>query len=392
MFKRRWLYAAGFLLLLGLLAKNETPVLLASLVLLTGGVSWLWNRCCLRGLEYERLLSERRVFPGEKVTLTLRVTNRKLLPLAWLKVEEKFPPELHPFSEKLPPSIRPFAGLIVHLLSMRWYERVSWRYELICDRRGLYFFGPATIRSGDPFGFFEGEAQAGGTDALIVYPRIVPLTELGFPARNPLGERKAQERIFEDPTRALGIRDYTPQDARKHIHWKATARRQRLQVKVYEPTSTPHLAIFLNLITLKPPLLGSNPDLFEQAITAAASIAHHALERRYSVGLWANGCLPGSDQYISLGPGRHPRQLTRILEALAMVTPFPLLPFEELLGRESSNLPWGTTLVIISAIVTEDLVGEMLRLKKGGHRLILVSSGDFAGPLPDIAVYRFRTP
>ena len=86
---------------------------------------------------------------------------------------------------------------------------------------------------------------------MIVYPKIFPIAHLGIPSLHPLGETIAERRIFEDPIRVIGVRDYNPRDSRRHIHWKATARRQELQVKVFEPTTTLKVAIFLAIDSFK---------------------------------------------------------------------------------------------------------------------------------------------
>jgi uncharacterized protein (DUF58 family) len=118
---------------------------------------------------------------------------------------------------------------------------------------------------------------------------------------------------------------------------------------------------------------GVNPLRLEQAISVAASIASHAVEERYLVGLVANGSIPHSDQPIKVFPSRRPDQLARVLEALAAVTSFATASIETLLLAESSRLPWGATLVVVTAVVTEELLGTLLRLHEVGRRLALVS-------------------
>ena len=84
---------------------------------------------------------------------------------------------------------------------------------------------------------------------ILVYPRIVPVTELGLPAQHPFGDHRSSRRLVEDPMRLMGSRDYSQGDNFRFIHWKATARQQKLQTKVFEPSATRPLAIFLNMQT-----------------------------------------------------------------------------------------------------------------------------------------------
>jgi uncharacterized protein (DUF58 family) len=214
---------------------------------------------------------------------------------------------------------------------------------------------------------------------------------LGFPLKEPLGEVKATWRIFEDPSRAVGVRDHQPQDSFRHVHWKATARRQDLQVKVYEPTTSHNLVIFVNVATFVRHWHGVDPILLEQVISVAASIASHGVDERFLLGVIANGSIPHSDQPIKVLPSRRPDQLARVLEALAAVTSFATASIETLLLTESARLPWGATLVVVTGIVTESLLAAMLRLHDVGRRLVLVSleerpSRPYALP-PGVLVY-----
>jgi len=376
MFNDTWIALTLFIIAIGLVAHQEGLLVVAALLLTVLPVAWLWNRYALSGVRYERTLSERRAFIGETVELTVRIANRKLLPLSWLRVEDDFPTAVPLEKGELEPAAQPERGYLCNLLAMRWYERVNRRYRLRCEQRGYFQLGPAHLHSGDIFGLFTTKATAPHLDWLIVYPRVWPIEALGLPPKDPFGEIKARQRMFEDPSRTIGVRDHQPQDSFRHIHWKATARRQALQSKVYEPSTSHNLVIFLNVATLARHWAGTRPALLERTISTAASIASYGIEQRYIVGLVANGSLPRSDQPIKVLPSRNPRQLTRILEMLAAVHPLATASFERLLTAESPKLPWGATLVVVTAVTTEELMVTLLRLREAGRRLVLISLAD----------------
>ena len=131
------------------------------------------------------------------------------------------------------------------------------------------------------------------------------------------------------------------------------------------------MLIFLNVATLERHWLGHIPELMETAVSVAGSLAQVAAEARLPVGLIANGVLPGSDQPLRLLPGRSPGQLVRILELLAAVTPFASTPVEDLLLRESPRLPWGATLVVVTAIAHDGLLAALLDLRRAGRKVVL---------------------
>ncbi len=376
MFNSTWFYSTSWLLIVAILLGSPPLAAISMLILLTAGVAWVWNRFSLERVGYQRTLSETRVSPGETVTLTVRVANHKALPLAWLEALDEFPARLPLIKGKAVKSMNPLIAILGHAMSLRWYERLTWHYELLAAARGYYSFGPLVFRSGDPFGFFERTDRRTGVDHLIVYPRIVPLEQLGIQTRQPFGDVRSQERIFEDVSRTIGIRDWQQGDDLHRIHWKATARRQSLQVRIFEPTSTLNVAIFLNVATLPETWEGSDPALLEETIVVAASLANYGLESRCQVGLYANTSLPESDQPIRIPPGRKPGQLTDILEALAKITPFPIAPLELILSAEAGRLPWGATVVVVTAIVPEGLLSGIIRLRDAGHRVTLCALTD----------------
>jgi uncharacterized protein (DUF58 family) len=389
-----WLEFALVMIVLAAMFGQPTLLTIASLLVITLPLAWLWQRFAFLRVTYQRQLNETRVFEGEQVTLTLRVANRKWLPLAWLRVTDQMPLALTPREKTLAPSHLPLTGILEARASLLWNERARWNYHIDCSKRGYYAIGPATIASGDLFGLFERGIAYPQVDHLIVYPRVHLLEEWGLPPKEPFGETRAQLQIFQDPTRLRGLRDYHPEDAPKHIHWRATARHNALKVKQYDPTINYNWVLFLNVATYELAWQGVDSERAERAIRLVASLANFAAQRKYAFGLVANGTYPDSDQRLCILPGRDPKQLRNILEALAAVSYFVVSPIETLLRRESPNLPWGATLIVVSALVTENLLSEMLRLRQVGRNLALISLDDHwtPTPLPGIIVYQAREP
>lgn len=375
-FGEAWLWGAVALVLLAGLAGQGPLVVLGVLVLVTLGAGRYWNRHSLDGVEYTRELIEHRIFPGEAAPLRLRLANRKLLPLAFVEVEDELPPEVEASRGRRVETARPNTFALINSTSLLWFERVSWRYELTARRRGYYRIGPATLRSGDLFGFFRREQMLTEVEHLLVYPHVVPVEQLGLPSRQPLGERRSEQRIFEDPVRTIGVRDYARDDSFKRIHWKASARRQELQVKVYEPTTTPTALIFLSVDTFAYRFQGYDAELLEASITAAASVANWLIGQRHAVGLYANATIPGSDQHVKIPPKRDPEQLTTLLAALAKLVPMSTGAIDELIAAESGRLPWGATLVVCTGYVSDALVATLARLRGRGHQIALLYLGD----------------
>jgi uncharacterized protein (DUF58 family) len=269
------------------------------------------------------------------------------------------------------------------LLSVRWYERVRRHYTVRCETRGFHLFGPATLRTGDVFGLTTQELTFPGEDYLLVYPKVIPLDRLGLPASNPFGDVPLPRQwLFEDPMRTVGIREYRSGDSPRRMHWKATARApgQALQVKVFDPTTTHRLLVLLNVSTAEQnwSWQGYDPEALEAAITVAASVANWGAERGLLIGLAANANIFHSTTAVRIPPSRDPRQLMHIFEALAKLVPMASMPVETLVEMERHDLPYGTTVVIVTTFTSDALIRQLRRLKRSGHQpvLLLISASE----------------
>ena len=372
----------GLIVLLGFLLiaawnGQVVIVILLGLALSAAGLARLWSRLSLVGVHCQRFLNEQRAFPGENIELRLRLANRKLLPLPWVQVDDEIPDQLAPIDTSLPPGSRPGFSLLSHAGALLWYTGINWRYHLRCQKRGYYTLGPIKVTSGDIFGLYPRSTTQPLTDHVIVYPRLFSIAQLGIPSLYPLGETRAERRIFEDHTRTIGVRDYSPHDSLRHIHWKASARHQKLQVKVFEPTTTLKVALFLAVDSFQGD--GVSDDDFELGISAAASIANYAIEQDSQVGLFVNSRLRDSGQPIRIPPGGGLHQLINILEALAKVVSVSSSSFEGFFQEGWGSLPWGTTLILVIARPSAALPELLTSLREAGYKSVVIQIGEPEG-------------
>ncbi|MEM7128167.1 MAG: DUF58 domain-containing protein [Chloroflexota bacterium] len=388
-FSDSWLWLAILLTLAAMALNNRFLTAAAAIILAMIAISWSWSALSFRGLSYRRRFSEIRAFRGEKVELRLEVRNGKWLPLTWLNIVDQFPAGLSITDKDLVTD----PGTNRAELRTFWmpgpFQRLIRRFHIDCTERGFYRYGPAHLHSGDGFGFFGRRGVLSHQDQLIVYPTIYSVAELRLPTRNPFGESRSRGRLYEDPLRTVGIREWQPADSLRRVHWKASARHQELLSRQYEPSEEQQLLLFLNVATLERHWHGHIPELQERVISVAGSLAALAVEERLPVGLIANGALPSSDQSLRLLPGRSPAQLVRILELLAAVTPFATQPIEEMVLQEATRAPWGATLVIVTAIAHDDLLATILDLVTAGRRCVLFTLAEEPPTqlLPNVTVY-----
>jgi uncharacterized protein (DUF58 family) len=384
----RWLPLLLLFGYIGLVLRIPYVIALAATLLVVLSVSYWWRNHSLDGIEYQRRFRYTRAFPGERYPVRIEIENRKILPISWLRVEDPWPKAVGPEDEEiLAPSHVQDQGFLTHALSLRWYERIKRSYMLLFRKRGHYRLGPPRLESGDLFGIYEKLGVSTSTDNLTVFPLLAPLSELELPPEKPFGESRSRRRLFEDPNRPMGVREYHPEDGFRRMHWPATARTGQLQVRVFEPTSAQVMVLCLNVSTYHRYWEGVYPALLERLLSVAATLVDAGIQHGYRVGLISNGCLSNSDQPFQIPPGRTPRQLGHILQALAGVTPVVVAPFERFLIRELPKVPYGSTLVVLSAITPPELIETLVSLRKHERQITLFSLAERTpGDIPGIRV------
>jgi hypothetical protein len=111
------------------------------------------------------------------------------------------------------------------------------------------------------------------------------------------------------------------------------------------------------------------------------------LEQRQSTGLFVNSGAGDSGHWTYVAPSRHPEQGAYLLEALAPLTGFRTLALSHLLYRSMHVLPYGSTVVVLTARTVEPVLLALLTLQRAGHPILLLTVGDRRPQIPD----RFTT-
>lgn len=375
-FRDAWLIVGGLLVFVGFAAAEPAISGVGVLVIVLGGISRYWSRHLFDRVELRRELGERRAFVGEPVPLSVELVNRKPLPLPWYEwrigVVEPLPVE----GEHMAGAASPGLNWVIRRGALGWYQQHRWQFTIHPTERGFHQVGPATLKSADLLGAFPRTRTEELKQSLIVFPEVFTLEELGLPSERPFGERKGGNRVFEDPLRFAGIREYRPGDPLKRIDWKASARTGDMMSRVYEPSATHQLYIMVNIDTMLHPWEGYLRDDLERNVSVAASLAVWAAGARYAVGLLANGAFPDADRPIRLAPSRSREQLARLLEALAVVQPLTMGDLAGSIARESGRMPAGSTIVVVASILPEPLAGAIARLQSEGHHVFVAATAE----------------
>jgi uncharacterized protein (DUF58 family) len=325
-------FFVGTLLFIALLYGQRDLTVLTLLVLGVISGARLWARMSLSGIKYRLRIDKQKVFPGEKLTLKLSAENAKLLPI-WLEMKVPIGSLLqHSSGERV----------LTKESSLLWYQRTHFEWDLTAERRGVYQIGPLHILAGDLFSFFSKHKRAEEFHSIIVYPRLVSLKSFSLPRRDFFGVPRAKSPV-QDPIYILGTRDYQHGQPSKYIHWKASARHNRLQEKVFESIQQEKVLLVVNV---DPFARCKAEEDFERTLEIVASLAVRLDQRGHSVGLVANGTVKGGGPAI-VPVARNYQQLPAILELLARLQMKPDRDLKDLL-RHRLALAWGISCVYFS--------------------------------------------
>ncbi len=286
------------------------------------------------------------------------------------------------------------------LNSLRARSRWSWSVRTLCRRRGRFHLGPITIAAGDPFGIFRFFRRLPDTTVVItVQPATVDLVRFALPMGQLSGGDALRRKTHHTTTNVIGTREYAPGDSFNRIHWRSTARMERLIVKEFELDPAADVWIFLDLerraqvgqwwqdtwdsrdlsqLWFSQQALRLPPNTEEYGVTIAASVARYFTLRQRTVGFVCYG-----DRREVLQPDRGERQLSRMLQVLAVLRGEGSMAFNNVLGIESGGLGRNVTLVAISPSADVEWVKSAREAKRRGLRTIavVVEPQSFGGPV-----------
>jgi len=139
-------------------------------------------------------------------------------------------------------------------------DKISFAYTLIPKIRGLYVFEKFDINSYGPFGLFLYSKELKIKDELIVLPNVPLVKNLPLENFKGSGIKYSNKTIRStEATLPYNIREYKNGDNKKLIHWKTTARANKLMVKELESEQ------FLNVKILLDTKKGNNIGLEEES-------------------------------------------------------------------------------------------------------------------------------
>src|SRR5690625_101204 len=134
---------------------------------------FIYNRWGLTRIDYARSFSERAVFEGEEIEMTDEISNNKILPIPWLRLESSMNKHLVFKKQSKHDSAIDHGSFHRTLFSLMPYQKVRRKQSLTCTKRGLYRFKAVAITTGDIFGFGESFESFSSPAEIVVYPHLL---------------------------------------------------------------------------------------------------------------------------------------------------------------------------------------------------------------------------
>ena len=290
-------------------------------------LSFLWNWISLRSLEVEVDRRSHRVRVGDDIEERITIRNLSRLPKPILEIEDLT--DLPGYS----------SGMALSLSAKSFR---SWRTLTPARKRGVYTMGPVRVSNTDALGLFRRDKTYGGTDTLIVYPRVYDIPEFAIPSADLSGESSARRRSHNLTPHASSVRDYASGDSISRVHWNSTARLGRLMSKEFDLGLSSDVWLLVDLHTeVQAGALEERND--EYGVAIAASLAKKYLEAEMPVGLISYG-----DQRYFLPAETGTGQFDRMMEFLAMSRAEGTVSLEGVMPREEALWGYHSSLIIIT--------------------------------------------
>ena len=323
----------------------------------------------LRGVTYKRSFSRARAVAGEKLEFIEELSNDKLIPVPWVRVESRISSRLR-FTRQKDHEIN-LDQFHRSVFFLGPYTRITRRHEIECLRRGWYDCGKVNLVAGDLLGLASCRSDVDTGCSLYVYPRIPDAVELPDSALKWQGDVTVRRWILPDPILVNGIREYRPGDPLKDVHWGATARTGQVQVKTRDYTVSPRVLLIFNTQISDGLLGGMQPEeveFLERGIGVCAALASWCVSSGIEVGFASNGedaRDPAKEIYIPARNGA--AQLDAVLEQLATLVIKMKTGVHAVLDHRIADGTTGMDVVVVSNYWSETIEKRAAQLRLAGN-------------------------
>lgn len=261
--REAWYYLIVLAVVAGAAMFREINLLLVLAGMITGPLWLSWHAvgANLRGLRVSRRMPQG-VSAGDLLVVHLELANSRRRGSWAVVVEEQIS---RVGGEPIRPRVYfPFVGA---------GRRAQQAYRGRLSARGQYQVGPLRLFTRFPFGLLKRTTSVGGSESLVVFPRLGRLTQ-AWAARHQEafeGAPQRRQRFARVAGQFYGVRYWRNGDSRRWIHWRSSARHGQLVVRQYEQPHNEEIAVLVDLWRPKRST-ETDRDNVELAVSFAATV------------------------------------------------------------------------------------------------------------------------
>jgi uncharacterized protein (DUF58 family) len=312
-------------------------------------------------LDVDRELDSDDIDPGDRVEVTLTVTN-----------EGSFLPDLR-VVDGVPETLEVVEGSPRLATALRSGKQATVTYAVEAHR-GDHEFGAVDIVARDPAGAFETRGSVPAEMTLVCVPEL-PRVE-SFPLRE-----QTVQRVGRVPTSTGGsgvefhaTREYRSGDPLNRVDWKRLARDGELATVQFREERAATVVVVVDTREVSHVADEDGTDVVEHSVEATGGVASALLDSGDQVGVASFG-----PHWSWLAPGLGRDHRARLRDLLAHDRGFAAKrPDRRFLGglvfrRLRKHLPGDAQVVYVSPLVDDDAADYVRRLEASGHPVTVVS-------------------
>jgi uncharacterized protein (DUF58 family) len=361
-----WLPFLAFFIALAWYIAQPVPVAVMTMAALGGLLlaAFFWARTMARSVRGQRKLRFAAMQVGDELEEQVTLRNRSPLPVLWAEFMDRsnIPDYTVSSARAADPD-----------------SQVKWRAHTICTRRGVFGLGPWELRLGEPLGIFIVRQVYLQHQEILVYPPLAVLPSHLLPHRGALGDsRPLNQPLRAETIASTTVRPYVQGDPLRHIHWRTSARKADLFVKVFAPEAASSIWLVPDFDQASH--FGEGPDSSEETmVTVIASLAAELLQQNLSVGMFAS-----TETESVVLPRQGQSHLWSILQTLAPLRVAARKPLEEVLDRARSLVGGNDLLIVVTPSLQPQWIAPLRRISRsrgssGRAEVVLLDPVSFGG-------------
>lgn len=213
----------------------------------------IWVLLNWRSLRVERSVSPPRLHAGGQSTVTLNLSNDRMIPTPVAKI-----------TDEVDGAVRADAN--VPPIRRKSSTRAS--YRVPTETRGWIEIGPMRTRVTDPFGLAATTRTSAPDTSLLVLPRVDDIAPPPQPGGTIAQQvDRAPNRVGASGDEFSSLRSYATGDDLRKVHWPSSARMGELVVRNENIPEHGHSLVLLDVRKQV-----ADEETFEKMVSAAASI------------------------------------------------------------------------------------------------------------------------